>query len=339
MFKKVEMGGKWMSDRNASPSAFGWDFQANAAILLMIENIKTADKVRVEGKDEDIEITLMDKSKIYSQVKSVMRPDDYSNVIEKLEAALETLDLASTNGDGCLFTYITNSPNPFNNQRTMSYFSGRTHLYYKELPTSCQNKIQDIIKKNGHTNIDVEKLDIRVIPFYGSDPKNRFKEIQASVNELLSDLGISVSGINTELLDIWQRDFFHNATQVDTTITIEKKQMIWPLIVLVVDKTVANEYKKDFVDDDIEEIERKYKMLINQKTMLYEFFTKVISDHRRSNLSVRKFVEDCWENYTDIVKAVEADDDTRMCLVKIILYKILTQRKYISEIRKGVNLT
>lgn len=327
-----------MSDRNASPSAFGWDFQANAAILLMVENIKIADKVRIEGKDEDIEITLTDKTKIYSQVKSVVRPDDYTNVIDKLEAALETLDLAATNGDACLFTYITNSPNPFNNQKTMSYFSGRTHLFYDELPTGCQGKIQDIITKKGYTNIDVDKLDIRVIPFYGSDPKNRFKEIQASVNELLSDLEISVSGINTELLNIWQRDFFHNATQVDTSIIIDKKQMIWPLIVLVVDKTVANEYKKEFVDDDIEEIEGKYRMLINQKTMLYEFFTKVISDHRRSKFSVREFVDECWENYMDVVENVDADDDIRMCLIKIILYRILTQRKYISEIRKGVNL-
>ena len=58
-----------MGDRNASPSAFGWDFQVNAAILLMLENIREADKVRVEGADEDIEITLKDKTKIYFQVK------------------------------------------------------------------------------------------------------------------------------------------------------------------------------------------------------------------------------------------------------------------------------
>ena len=31
-----------MSDRNASASAFGWDFQTNSAILLMLENIKDA---------------------------------------------------------------------------------------------------------------------------------------------------------------------------------------------------------------------------------------------------------------------------------------------------------
>ena len=103
-----------MENRNASASAFGWDFQANAAILLMLENIQEAEKVRVEGKDEDIEITLADKTKIYSQVKAVIKPDDYSHVIAKLTAALETMNQAASNGDGCLYTYITNSPNPFN---------------------------------------------------------------------------------------------------------------------------------------------------------------------------------------------------------------------------------
>lgn len=33
--------------------------------------------------------------------------------------------------------------------------------------------------------------------------------------------------------------------------------MIWPLIVLVVDKTAANEYKTNFNDDEIGEIEQK----------------------------------------------------------------------------------
>ena len=43
-----------MANRNASASAFGWDFQANSAILLMLENIKDAKRVRVEGADEDV---------------------------------------------------------------------------------------------------------------------------------------------------------------------------------------------------------------------------------------------------------------------------------------------
>ena len=78
-----------MSDRNASASAFGWDFQANSAILLMLENIKDAKRIRVEGADEDIEVTLQDKSKIYAQAKAVVKPDDYTHVVDKLTAVLE----------------------------------------------------------------------------------------------------------------------------------------------------------------------------------------------------------------------------------------------------------
>ena len=47
-----------ISNSNASASAFGWDFQANAAILLMLENIENAKSIKVEGRTEDIEITL-----------------------------------------------------------------------------------------------------------------------------------------------------------------------------------------------------------------------------------------------------------------------------------------
>ena len=47
-----------MKSTNASASAFGWDFQSNAAIMLMLKNIKVATSVKVEGKTEDIEITL-----------------------------------------------------------------------------------------------------------------------------------------------------------------------------------------------------------------------------------------------------------------------------------------
>lgn len=41
--------------RNATPSSFGWDFQVNAAIVLMLENVKAIKSVRIEGKKEDIE--------------------------------------------------------------------------------------------------------------------------------------------------------------------------------------------------------------------------------------------------------------------------------------------
>jgi hypothetical protein len=139
-------------------------------------------------------------------------------------------------------------------------------------------------------------------------------------------------------MGIWQRDLFQNATQSDTTISISKEKMIWPLIVLVVDKTAAGEYKKDFNDDEIGEIERKYKMLIKQNTMSYNMISRVLSDHRKSKKTQKQFVADHWSDYMDIANTIEADDETRESLVKIILYRILTQRQYIRDIKRGVNL-
>ena len=327
-----------MSDRNASASAFGWDFQANSAILLMLENIKEAKRVRVEGANEDIEITLQDHTKIYAQAKAVEKPDDTSHVIDKLTKALETLTDAAKKGDGSLFTYLTNSSNPFNNQRSLSYFTGRTHLSFDELPDIAQNKIKDIITKNGYTDFDVHKMDIRVIPFYGDDLKNRYKEIQACVNEFLAEVNVDGQGINAEIMEVWQRDLFQNATQSDTTISISKEKIIWPLIVLVVDKTAANEYKKDFDDEEIGEIERKYRMIINQNTMSYKMISRVMSDFRKSKKPQKRFVADCWNEYLDLVNVVKADESIKESLVKIILYRILTQREYIRNIKRGVNL-
>ncbi len=144
----------------------------------------------------------------------------------KLTKALETLSDAAKNGDGNLLTYVTNSANPFNNQRTLSYFTGRTHLYFDELPDVAQKKIKEIVKSNGFSELDLQKFDIRVIPFYGNDLKNRYKEIQACINEFLADVHVDVPGINSEIMEIWQRDLFQNATLSDTSISVSKERMI-----------------------------------------------------------------------------------------------------------------
>lgn len=47
-----------MADRSATSVLFGFDFQANAAIVLMLENIKDMSHIRLEGC-EDIDIKLM----------------------------------------------------------------------------------------------------------------------------------------------------------------------------------------------------------------------------------------------------------------------------------------
>ena len=108
---------------NATASAFGWEFQSNAAIMLMLKNIESASKVKVEGETEDVEITFSNGKILMAQAKSVEKPDDFSHVKRNLEASLRTLNAASKITDVEQLVFVTNSPNPFNNIRTMHKFS------------------------------------------------------------------------------------------------------------------------------------------------------------------------------------------------------------------------
>lgn len=47
-----------MGDRRADSVNFGFDFQTNAAIVLMLDNTKELNSLRIEGESEDTEIEL-----------------------------------------------------------------------------------------------------------------------------------------------------------------------------------------------------------------------------------------------------------------------------------------
>jgi hypothetical protein len=57
--------------RRANAVMFGFDFQINAAIVLMLENIEDLKSLRLEGNYEDIELELENGQYILAQAKAV----------------------------------------------------------------------------------------------------------------------------------------------------------------------------------------------------------------------------------------------------------------------------
>ena len=176
-----------MCNRNASPSAFGWDFQVNAAIVLMLDNIEQAKAVRVEGKTEDIEIFMSNGKKLYSQAKSVVKSSsDFSKVKEKMQDALTSLSAAYDKNDSEQLIYITNSPNPFNDKTTMSMFHGVSVRDFDSLPDKCKNKILSMLKKIGRDKVfATNQLTIRTIPFETDNLDERYKEIKQKIDDFV----------------------------------------------------------------------------------------------------------------------------------------------------------
>lgn len=135
------------TNSNASASAFGWDFQTNAAILLMLENIQHAKSIKVEAQTEDIEITLDNNNIIYSQAKSLEDINSTSNLLSKLKEGIRTLNNAYNNGNAESLIYITNHSNPFNDKQSIQYFLGRENCPMKILQINVKRKLLKLLTK------------------------------------------------------------------------------------------------------------------------------------------------------------------------------------------------
>jgi formylmethanofuran dehydrogenase subunit D len=333
-----------MKSSNASSAAFGWDFQCNAAIMLMLKNINVASAVKVEGQTEDIEIILNSGNAIYSQAKAVFNPyDDYSNVISKLKSGLRTLNNAAHQPNIEQLIYVTNSPNPFNQPQTIGAFSGElTSLNYNNLPESCKQEIEKLCAAEDY-GFDRQLFSVYVMQFHG-DGENRYKVIKGLINEFLNLVGLSDLGLGKHLLDLWQGFFFTNASQHDATLKITKEQMIWPLIVSICDLNTEDALLADYDEGDIDNIIRHYGSVINNNSERFEFVSKVLSCHNsyepsmKSGTKTKMFIENCWSNYSNDFDVPTAELDVFEVIVKLAISNVIKRRDRIVKIKAGVNL-
>ena len=330
-----------MKSSNASASAFGWDFQSNAAIMLMLKNIEKASKVKVEGQSEDIEITFTGGKMLMSQVKAVVKPDDYSHVKEKLEAGLRTLNNASKLSDVEQLVFVTNSPNPFNDTKTMFKFSSPLNMVpFSELPTACQQTIYDICTLEEY-DFNTALLIVCVMQFHGENEDERYKVLSTLTTEFLNNLGVHKISTN-QLLTLWQHSFAVNASQLTTSIT--KKRMVWPVIAILCEVGEDDAELVNYDDCDVVEILHKYRSVVNNNSENFEFISRVLSDYNefhpemKSKERTRKFIDYNWGNYKDFFDLKSTDSTTEEIVILLTVSNVLRSRKVIAEIKGKVKL-
>ena len=326
---------------NATASAFGWEFQSNAAIMLMLKNIVEASKVKVEGETEDIEIRFSNGKILMAQAKSVEKPDDFRNVKRNLEAGLRTLNVASKITDVEQLVFVTNSPNPFNNIKTMHKFSSPINMVpFSELPSSCQKSITDICSKNGYS-LNTSMLKVCVMQFHGESDDERYKVLQSLTMEFLNGLGVDKVSAN-QMLSLWQNSFRVNASQRTSAIT--KESMVWPIIAVQCEVRETDVELEDYDESDIAEILQKYKGVINNNSERFEFVSKVLSDFNdfypamKSRERVERFISERWEQYKSDFDLKSAYSTTEEIVIRLTLSKVLKSRRVIAEIKSKVKL-
>ena len=339
------MGSKAKKSSNAVPAAFGWTFQSNAGIVIMLKNLQRADAVRIEG-DEDIEVHLSNGKKVYAQAKGVMDPYDSSNAIAKLTNALRTLSTVAMSPDMDSLIYVTNLANPFADDATIRAFAGEiADVPYERLPPQCKDRITQICKAKGY-KIPPRKFSVLTFDFSG-EGENRYRIVKQLINELLSDLGLSEKGWGKRVLERWRDEFWENASQPNRDVVITKKKMIWPIVVW------ESETRKSFLkidgfdEDEIDDVLQRCRPIISDKEDNFQFAARVFGDfvqYQEENPSfkfreqVNGFIAAHWEEYKDEFEFPVADSRSRQVAVSVALERIIGNNEYMESVKGKVNI-
>lgn len=331
-------------DRYANSVLFGFDFQSNAAIVLMLDNMAEMETIRIDGED-DIEIGLNDGTFVLAQAKAVENAStDFRNVRQKAKAAMESLSDSSQKLKARKLVYITNSPNPFRDDTTSFMFFASGFKTYAGLPEPTRNLIDGWL--SGIDNpLDTSLLTVQVLPFESDDEKQRYKEVLQVISDFIGDLDISSDGLRKRLHDVWGTMFDRNGSKKNRDIKLKKKDVVWPIIVFVTEKGQLSRYGKfceDMDEGEFEEIDKRYHELIEDTCERFETVVKVISDYSEQRMAgrdaIERFINQHWKEYIGELGTDAVDESVRENLTKVILYTILLKKIEINKIKKAVKL-
>ncbi len=330
-----------MKNRIATSAFFGIDFQTNAAIVLMLENIKDLKTIRMEGY-EDIEIGLDDDSFVLAQAKSVVQGStDFSHVTQNLQNAIESLsDAVQKSPSVNKLIYITNSADPLGVPSERHIFMGiPSHRYYNELPPDSKKKVNNVLSSLG-IQIDISKLLIQTLPFETDLIEERCKWVINAIRDFLNPIGVNINP--SELHRIWENDIFKSGTKRNQELKLTKNDIVWPTIVLATRN--LNFDDEDIEDSEAEEITRLYNDVINTLTEKYEFVTKVLfsfNEYKGGNSKNERkklFIKSKYQEFLYLLEGIDMNDEVKESLIKIILHSILNKRVQIDNIKKASNL-
>lgn len=332
-----------MNSTQASATIFGFQFQINAAIYLMLKHFSDFDQIKVEGSQEDIELFLNNNKKIYAQAKSKEFPTkDNKGHSEKLKDALRTLSNVDDRGNYNLM-YISNlEENPLNSGT--KEFDGISFLKYDELKEESKKKIDNQIS-NENYNIDTSRLIIAKIPFYGDDWEQRHREISKKMSEFVSNVSPSLSSFANRIITIWEEEFLHNASVKSPKITINKENVVWGLVVckLQLDDVKKFDEKLEIEETDFLEAIDEYEKIIDIKSSTFLDYNKIISLYSQYKLksdksvSIYEFIQGNKDEIFNLIFPNKNKDDIVLqACAKIITKEIILRSKSIEEIKKGV---
>jgi hypothetical protein len=234
-----------MNSKNAATeSYFGWVFQIAASIFVSLDNIQRLESVKVEGQNEDIEISFTDKTRWYYQSKSCYEPENYNNRLSSLAKTLKSF--GEHQGEASSLIYISNFKVPI--PKANDYFpSYGVNLSFSLLPEERKEYIKSL-SRGMKKQPSFEKIRFQTLLFFHDDYP-RFPLLRDKLDEFF--LSINVHGSSDKVINIWDTLYAKNC--VTRTVTIKKDDIVGPIIIGAFRGIKDNLYNRTEEECDIED--------------------------------------------------------------------------------------
>lgn len=359
-------------DGNASSSAFGWEFQVDAAIFLFVKYIDQVERIVVEGKYQDIELICKGNKHVFAQAKSVSNGSN-DNRKRKLEDAI--ISLAKTPADKNLeddLLYVSNYSAPIkdkniynnsiirlkNQKNERMEFERQVKLIISKLDDeindcrqpSKKNKLIELKERIQNINTN-EFLVSTIFPYNNTEQKeDKFAPIHKEIDLLLSNKfnirSQYLQKLVHRVLSEWQQTLWHDATEPPEKITkeIPKDSLLWQIVVILSDIVEIN--MEDLFDEEIDfdlidEFEGYYNQSSTVVHVRFDFFNRLVNDFRhykKENDLKRQedFIKEKWRSYIDeFCEFHNYSELAQEYLIKKNIMKLLNSKNNIRKVIEG----
>ena len=353
-------------DGDASASAFGWQFQVDAAIFLFLYYIDEIEEIVVEGKHQDIELFCKSNRHIYAQAKAVQN-GSLDNRSKKMEDAI--ISLAKTSADisqGDSLIYVSNYEAPIkrkdifkNKVVKLKNVADEKKEFQKQIQRIIE-KLTDVVAKEKTSKkakyeellarvkgIDVEAFMVGTIYPYvnGEDRYDIFCEIENKINEVLT----IKFDIQSQYLQKFVRRIlleWHQTFLVDATMPVDKKhkkmakeELLWQIVAILSDAEldISNLFDIELDSDSVDEYETYYSQMSYYHER-FSFFNKLMDDfkqYQKNNKGKSKndFIKEHWKDYIDeYAEFDEYKELAREYLIKKCLCRLINHKSNIQKI-------
>lgn len=320
---------KTTPDRNASPSANGWFFQISAGIFLFLKGIKENKSLNIEGEKEDIEIET-EHGLVYAQAKSLFNINSRSSVYSHYR---KTLHSFKDHADKAVkLIYISNIEDPFNdNEKRLYTFD--TEFPFSQLKDKTKQKIKRILGDD----FDYDKIDVIIKHFYGS-----FESKKKLLMEEISRVLIDAVGNDAFKFSIYDKLITNGLLcTTDKKYSVTKSRFVVNMIFPYLENIIPNEYEVAVDRDNYNYALQLYQSFVYGLEVDYGYISRVLADYKiekeKTNCSIGQYTRSCANRFIDMVPK-DYSNEVREELIRIMIYRMLTQNHYLDSIKKATNL-